>query len=152
MFFIAVGLLSLVPIRILAVIGTSIDTAFIPRIIFSSFDGTSSSAEPAPCWKTRSIGQPQFKSMRRRWGRSVVRTSAALIACHGLLAETCAPNFKSFELSYPWITDPLRGEARREISQMPWVFMRAHSDFPPCTSGIAIAISEYVSLCSELNA
>ena len=53
-------------------------------------------AEPLPVRKTRSIGQPQFKSMKSMPPlHSLVITSAVETSVAGLLPATCTPNIVS---------------------------------------------------------
>src|ERR1700749_2826267 len=82
----ALGFASRVPIRILQRMGTSPDTTFIPRSIFSILEGVSSRADPPPDLYTRSIGQPELRSITRKRGQYVASISVVLSEIHGLFA------------------------------------------------------------------
>jgi hypothetical protein len=108
---------SLTPVRILMVRGISPRARFIPIKIFPSFPAASSTersvesehsvhsktdtarnvrAEPLPVLKTRSIGQPQFKSIKSMPpSHSLAITSAMGTSVAGLLPAICTPNIFS---------------------------------------------------------
>ena len=106
---------SLTPVRILMVRGISPSALFIPISIFPNFPAASSTvskesfqrsiprtlqrairAEPLPVRKTRSIGQPQFKSMKSMFPLdSFAINSAVGTSVVGLLPATCTPNIVS---------------------------------------------------------
>jgi hypothetical protein len=110
---------SLTPVRILMVRGISPRARFIPIKIFPNFPAASSTvsevpnrslsafysmtdtaknvrAEPLPVLKTRSIGQPQFKSMKSMPpAHSLVITSAVGTSVAGLFPAICTPNIVS---------------------------------------------------------
>ena len=109
---------SLTPVRILTVRGISPSALFIPIRIFPNFPAASSTvsdaskacqrpisktntaksvrAEPLPVRKTRSIGQPQFKSIKSMPPlHSLAITSAVGTRVVGLLPATCTPNIVS---------------------------------------------------------
>lgn len=107
---------SLTPARILMVRGISPSALFIPISIFPNFPAASSTvseesfqhsiprrtlqrairAEPLPVRKTRSIGQPQFKSMKSMPPlHSLAINSAVGTSVAGLLPATCTPNIVS---------------------------------------------------------
>jgi hypothetical protein len=107
---------SLTPVRILMVRGISPSALFIPISIFPSFPAASSTvseesfqhsipsqtlqrairAEPLPVRKTRSIGQPQFKSTKSMPPlHSFAINSAVGTSMVGLLPATCTPNIVS---------------------------------------------------------
>jgi hypothetical protein len=107
---------SLTPVRILMVRGISPSALFIPISIFPNFPAASSTvskeffqhsisrqtlqrairAEPLPVRKTRSIGQPQFKSMKSMHPLDSLAISSAVgTSVVGLLPATCTPNIVS---------------------------------------------------------
>ena len=107
---------SLTPVRILMVRGISPSALFIPISIFPNFPAASSTvseeviqhsiprgslqralrAEPLPVRKTRSIGQPQFRSMKSMPPLlSLAINSAVGTSVTGLLPATCTPNIVS---------------------------------------------------------
>ena len=107
---------SLTPVRILMVRGISPSALFIPISIFPNLPAASSTvsvepfqrsiprgtlqrtirAEPLPVRKTRSIGQPQFKSMKSMPPlHSLAINSAVGTSVAGLLPATCTPNIVS---------------------------------------------------------
>src|SRR5258708_29704850 len=108
---------SLTPVRILIVRGISPSALFIPIRIFPNFPAAHSTvseedlstfcfktdtaksvrAEPLPVLKTRSIGQPQFKSTKSMPLplHSLAMTSAVGTSVVGLLPATCTPNIVS---------------------------------------------------------
>jgi hypothetical protein len=107
---------SLTPVRNLIVRGISPSALFIPVRIFPSFPAASSTvssmsikyplleggryddvrAEPLPVRKTRSIGQPQFKSIKSMpRPHSFIIVSAVGTRVAGLLPATCTPNIVS---------------------------------------------------------
>ena len=107
---------SLTPVRILMVRGISPSALFIPISIFPNFPAASSTvseesfqhsiprrtlqrairAEPLPVRKTRSIGQPQFKSMKSMPPLDSLAISSAVgTSVVGLLPATCTPNIVS---------------------------------------------------------
>ena len=107
---------SLTPVRNLMVRGISPSALFIPISIFPNFPAASSTvseesfqysisrrtqqrairAEPLPVRKTRSIGQPQFKSIKSMPPlHSLAINSAVGTSVAGLLPATCTPNIVS---------------------------------------------------------